>query len=197
MGWQRIYKAHEDLKNVYKHATSRAPTQSLPWWTRTRENVLKNTWVCTKATVWSPGPLRITLFAHIRFLKSLRSTTASPILSHFHTLLHHTHTHTLTAPGANFCQTLNFQQMLQSQSSPQNIHITLFPVTCEIQPFNSFGDPSLYNHTVALWSAQGRTRRTEGSASRTLNINASFMEESVLLSVCITTQGSILAPEIG
>ena len=94
MGWQRIYKAHEDLKNVYKHATSRAPTQSLPWWTRTRENVLKNTWVCTKATVWSPGPLRITLFAHIRFLKSLRSTTASPILSHFHTLLHHTHTHT-------------------------------------------------------------------------------------------------------
>lgn len=57
------------------------------------------------------------LLTHIRFLKSLRST-ASPILSHFHTLLHHKHSLLpLQRLEPTPVKHSIFYQMLQSQYS--------------------------------------------------------------------------------
>lgn len=60
-----------------------------------------------RATVHVLGPPNIMLFTRIRFLNRLRST-ASPILSHFHTLLRLTLAAPITVSGFNSCQALNF-----------------------------------------------------------------------------------------
>lgn len=82
-------------------------------------------WKCTEkhknkkkaAMLHSLGPLWITLLTHIRFPKSLRST-ASLILSHFHTRLHHTNS---LLPLRHLepvsCKHSVFYQILQSLSS--------------------------------------------------------------------------------
>lgn len=124
---KQICKAHEDLKYVHKRATSSAPTQSLPWWMCTRKMHSKAYERTQRQPRSRARVLSITLLTHIRFLKSLRST-ASPILSHFHTLLHHTLslTHTqfplqrlepIPVKHSIFYQTLPSQSSLRTLSS--------------------------------------------------------------------------------
>lgn len=60
-----------------------------------------------RATTHVPGPSNIMLLTHIRFLNGLRST-ASPILSHFHTLV----CLTLVAPITVWIQFLSATQCL-------------------------------------------------------------------------------------
>lgn len=75
------------------------------------------------------------LLTHIRFLNRLRST-ASPILSHFHTLLRLTLSAPITVSGFNSCQALNFPLNARISSFLQNTQFTSFPA-CYVIPVST------------------------------------------------------------
>lgn len=121
----------------------------------------KSTWAHTKAaTVWSLSPLWITLLTHIRFLKSLRST-ASPILSHFHTLLCRTLTAPITASGAHSCQTPNFRPHAPVPIFPRNIESASFPTTLR----SNLSTRLLWSKFLYPYSGLVKRTRTDGRNS--------------------------------
>lgn len=94
----------------------------------------------TRATVHVLGPPNIMLLTHIRFLNRLRST-ASPILSHFHTLLHLT----LSSSYSVWIQFLS-----DTQFSTKCLNLK-FPLEHSVQIISSLlCDLSLYTYSCLV-----------------------------------------------
>lgn len=118
----QMNETHEHFNYVYKMQVQVHPhyPPTLGDMTNT-QNALNHE--DARATVHVRGPPNIMLLTHIRFLNRLRST-ASPILSHFHTLLCLTLTAPITVSGFNSCQALNFPLNAWISSFFQNMQFT-------------------------------------------------------------------------
>lgn len=142
----------------------------------------ENAW----AVVHVLGPSNIMLLTHIRFPTRLRST-ASPILSHFHTLLRLRLTAPITASGFNSCHfstnSLSLQKCFKTFSLYYFKHLMWFE--------------SLYLQLPCDLHRNGPRSRVQYFKDHLLYRKTYFMKESVLFSACIMTQAAILGLEWG
>lgn len=161
-----------------------------------QDNHTEGTWAHTKAaTVYSLRLFWITLFTNIRFLKSLRSTASLFSLTFTPCsiiLIHCSH----YSVWSRFLLNTQFSTKCFNLK-PLKIYSTSFPFFffTWVNLFNRLYNLRLTNSGLVNCTRMGQKSRVW--CFKDPQHKSFFIKRSVLLFVCITTQASILAPEIG